>query len=93
MPAFDEYAVAYKDRGEIVPPAYVKKSSYGLKPVVVVRGRVAGIWKRTAEKGKVVVEVSAFEPFSKAIRQAVTKEAKRFGGFMGKDEVAVEIIR
>ncbi|HXB05469.1 MAG TPA: winged helix DNA-binding domain-containing protein, partial [Puia sp.] len=30
LPAFDEYAVAYKDRGEIVPPAYVKKSSYGL---------------------------------------------------------------
>jgi hypothetical protein len=83
LPAFDEYTVAYTDRSAIVPPEYQKESFYGLKPVIVVRGRVAGMWKRTLKKGKAVVEVNAFGTWSQAVRRLVKKEAERYATFAG----------
>ena len=46
LPAFDELTVAYKDRSAILPKELTKASSFGLKPVIVVKGRIAGVWKR-----------------------------------------------
>ncbi|HVU98402.1 MAG TPA: winged helix DNA-binding domain-containing protein [Puia sp.] len=81
LPAYDEYAVGYKDRGEIVPAEHVKQTFHGLKPVVLVRGRVAGMWKRRVEKGKVVVEASPLDKWNKATEQGVKKEVRRFEAF------------
>jgi hypothetical protein len=91
LPAYDEYAVGYKDRSPIVPAEHVKETFHGLKPVVLVRGRVAGMWKRRVEKGKVVAEVSALSKWSKATVQGVKREARGFGVFAGDKEVVVEI--
>ena len=78
LPGFDEYTVGYTDRGMVVPAEFVKATAHGLKPVVLVRGRVAGTWKRQMEKGKMVVEVSALGKWSKATEQGVKREVKRF---------------
>lgn len=83
LPAFDEYMVAYKDRGEVLPAAFAKTTSYGLNPVVLVNGRVAGRWKRTLEKGKVMVAVTAFNEWSKITTGLIKKEAQRYAGFAG----------
>lgn len=56
LPAYDEYAVAYKDRSDMLPPEYAKTTFHGLKPIVVVNGRVAGMWRRTQQKGRMTVE-------------------------------------
>jgi len=91
LPAYDEYAVGYKDRAPIVAAELVKDTFHGLKPVVLVRGRVAGMWKRRVEKGKVVVEVSALEKWSKATTQGVKREVRRLGTFAGVRDATVEI--
>jgi len=83
LPAFDEYLVAYKDRAHVLPSEYAKESSYGLKPVVVVNGRVAGCWERVVEKDMVAVEVKAFGGLSKKVWAAVKKEARRYAVFAG----------
>jgi winged helix DNA-binding protein len=57
LPAFDELMVAYKDRSAILSVEYAKASSYGLKPVIVVNGRIVGIWRRVLGK----VELDFFE--------------------------------
>lgn len=62
LPAFDELTVAYKDRSAILPLEYAKASSYGLKPTIVVNGRIVGIWR----KGKEGVEKMLFEKVGKA---------------------------
>ena len=85
LPAFDELMVAYKDRALVLPGEYEKESSHGLKPVVVVNGRVAGVWRREIQKGGCVVEVSLFSGVGKA---AVKKEAERFAEFAGVAGVA-----
>ena len=92
LPAYDEYAVGYKDRASIVAAEHVKKTFHGLKPVVLVRGQVAGMWKRRVEKGKVVVEVSALSKWSKSTVQGVRREVRRFGAFAGDVRVEAEIV-
>ena len=87
LPAFDEYTVAYKDRAYVLPGEYEKGSSFGLKPVVVVNGRVAGVWKREVKSGKCVVEVTLFGKVGKAVETAVRREAGRYAGFAGAELV------
>ena len=85
LPAYDELMVAYKDRSAILPREYEKASFSGLKPVVVVNGRVVGIWRRVVVKKKVEVEVEFFEKVSKAVMGAIEKEARRYGRFLGEE--------
>jgi hypothetical protein len=84
LPAWDEYTVAYKDRSDFLHADHVGRSSYGLKPVVVVNGKVVGVWRRVLGKGEVVVEVSGFAPLSAAVMRGVGVAAKGFGKFLGR---------
>jgi Winged helix DNA-binding domain len=83
LPAWDEYTVAYKDRSDFLHPDHVGRSSYGLKPVVVVDGKVVGVWRRVLGKGEVVVELSPFAPLSSATVRAIGAAVKRYGVFLG----------
>jgi hypothetical protein len=82
LPAFDEYTVAYKDRGAVLDPAYAKESEYGLSPVMVLDGKVVGTWKRTLEKKSVAVTLSPFSSIKKAGMNAFTRAARRYGAFL-----------
>jgi len=84
LPAWDEYTVAYKDRSHFLHADHVGRSSYGLKPVVVVNGRIVGVWRRVLGKSEVVVEVLAFEPLSGPVVRGVGVAAKGFGKFLGR---------
>jgi hypothetical protein len=83
LPAWDEYTVAYKDRSDFLHTDHVGRSSYGLKPVVVVNGKVVGVWRRVLGKGEVVVELSPFAPLSSATVRAIGAAVKRYGVFLG----------
>jgi hypothetical protein len=89
LPAWDEYTVAYKDRSHFLHADHVGRSSYGLKPVVVMNGKVVGVWRRVLERERVIVEVSAFAPLSGAVLRGVGVAAKVFGKFLGR---AVEVV-
>jgi len=85
LPAYDELTVAYKDRSAILPLEYEKASFSGLRPAIVVNGRIVGIWRRVLSKGKVVVELKLFEKVSKTAMGAIEKEARRYGRFWGEE--------
>jgi len=93
LPAYDELTVAYKDRADFLPAAFEKESSYGLKPVIMVNGRIAGIWRRVVGKEKVVVEVRLFEKVSKTVERMIGREAKRYAKFVGEKVVTTEVFR
>jgi hypothetical protein len=84
LPAFDEYAVAYKDRSLVVAPEHAKESSGGLKPAVIVHGKVAGVWGRDVHKEGVKVRISMFGKVSKTLQAAITRETGRYVSFCGK---------
>lgn len=90
LPAFDEYLIAYTDRKAVINDEINKKaiSNNGVfRPIVVVNGKVVGIWRRTTKKDKVVVEVDLFKSLKKSNMKLLEKEFELFGTFLGKEIV------
>jgi hypothetical protein len=84
LPAYDEYSVAYKDRSSILDETHAARAGNGIfSPCVIVDGKIAGTWKRTFEKDKVVLDMSPFKTFNKIQAAAVTTAAKRYSKFVG----------
>jgi hypothetical protein len=89
LPPFDEYTVAYKDRGAVLDPAHggVVSSNGIFYPTILLDGQVAGTWKRTFRKESVVITLSPFAPLKKKALQAAAAAAERYGAFLGKPAV------
>ncbi len=86
LPAFDEYIIAYKDRSATMIPERFQKvvSNNGVfRPVILINGRVLGIWKRVLSKNRLLVEVEPFEVLSSEIKEKLEKEYAVYGQFLG----------
>jgi hypothetical protein len=86
LPAWDEYTVAYRDRGDILDPSHARKVNAGggvLKPVVVMNDRVVGTWQRTLGKEAVTVAPVPFRRLGAEGTRAVEVAAQRYGRFLG----------
>jgi len=87
LPAFDEYILSYRDRSASLVVEHHKKavSDNGIfRPIVVINGRVRGIWKRTMKKDAVEIELSLFYPVNKKEMRGIEKAAGRYGKYLGK---------
>ncbi|RZJ28867.1 MAG: winged helix DNA-binding domain-containing protein [Flavobacterium sp.] len=87
LPAFDEYLISYKDRSasiHIDHTSHAFTSNGIFRPLIVVNGQVAGIWKRTIVKEKVRIEFTFFEKKPKAFEKELLAEASKFAEFIGK---------
>ena len=84
LPAFDEYTVAYRDRGALVGPAHARQvqGMEILRPAIVVNGRVAGTWTRALGKGSVELDLSPFTRLGTTARRAVAVATRRYAAFL-----------
>jgi hypothetical protein len=85
LPAFDEYCVSYKHRTDVFATEWQGHAitSNGIfKPIIVVNGNVEGLWKRTVQKNKVVIEPQFFNPNAVVLEAKLATEAARFGQFL-----------
>ncbi len=84
LPAFDEYLIAYKERSAMIdlqhsPHAFTKNGIF--RPLIVVDGKVEGIWQRTHQKD-LNVELKFFDDV--AISDVkFANEIKRLERFFG----------
>lgn len=88
LPAFDEFLISYKDRNISLSLIHNKKTvtDNGIfHPPVVVNGHVAGLWKRTIQKNKVIVEMNSFQSFNKSARSLIDSKVHLFGQFLNKE--------
>jgi hypothetical protein len=84
LPPYDEYAVAYKNRSEILSPEFSLHSGNGIfSAIVLVNGKIQGTWKRSVEKGDIRIETTAFRPFSTLEKAAIQKQIKNYRKFLG----------
>ena len=86
LPLYDEYLIAYKDRSAALGP-YSWERIAGRDSFVaplVVGGRVAGGWRSTLEKNRVVVRLAPQAP-DKADVSAIGKAARAYADFLGID--------
>lgn len=60
LPGFDEYVLGYQDRTPALPPelapGVVAASNGMFKPTLILEGRVAGVWRRSADGRSVCLE-------------------------------------
>ena len=92
LPAFDEYTVAYKDRGAVLHPSRTQRPDAAtavLGPTVILDGRAVGTWKRTLKRESVVVETSLWTTLKRSERHALEAAAQRYGEFLGLPVVIV----
>ena len=87
LPAFDEFIISYADRSASLPPQNFHKavSNNGIfRPMLVINGQIAGLWKRTIKKDVVSVETEFFEQTDPVSASLVENACLPFGAFLGK---------
>jgi hypothetical protein len=88
LPPFDEYLLAYKDRTAVLAPEHATLVAPGgngmFHPIVVVNGRVAGIWKRVLEKDTVTISTTPFASWSPTESRAIRTAAGRYAKFLDR---------
>ena len=86
FPNYDEFLIAYKDRGLVpaypAPPAgSVRRDRYAHH--LVIDGRLRGSWMRTAGSEDVRIDIETYSPLRRTEREAIDAAADRCGQFMG----------
>jgi hypothetical protein len=88
LPAFDEYTVAYKDRGLLADGAPQAKSdqvnSDLLNPVMLLDGRAAGLWKRVVGGKSVRISLAPYRRLGRPDRNRLETAAERYAAFLGR---------
>jgi hypothetical protein len=90
LPAFDEFMVGYKDRSASLDPKIAKTviTSNGIfRPIIVVNGKIEGIWKRMLKKDHVFIEPHFFKLKNKLKKKVLLEAAKPYGDFLGMKTV------
>jgi hypothetical protein len=86
LPPYDEYAVAYKERGEILSADFSIHSGNGIfSPIVLINGKIQGTWKRIVGKNDLAIETTPFISFSSTEKAAIQKNIKRYMKFVGRN--------
>lgn len=87
LPAYDEFIISYKNRAAMLTfENHLKAVSNNgvFRPVIVYKGQVIGIWKRTIKAGQVILETEYFGRPSKSIQKQVEKEFEKYLQFLEK---------
>ena len=87
LPAFDEFVISYRDREEIFGKNIHKKavSSNGIfRPVIILNGQIAGIWKRSFKNDEVIVETELFIEFNKTQKKLTSRAFESYAKFSDK---------
>ena len=87
LPAFDHYVVAAPRDREAVLPEALKSRVYRpqgwLSPVLLVDGRMEGVWSHERKGDRLVVEIEPFTEQPEWVRRAAEEEAERLTRFLG----------
>jgi uncharacterized protein YcaQ len=87
LPAFDHYVVAAPRDREVVLPEALKSRVYRpqgwLSPVLLIDGRMGGLWRHERKRDRLVVEIEPFTEQPEWVRRAAEEEAERLARFLG----------
>ncbi len=86
LPFFDSFLLGLKDKGHLVDAAHYKRvyrPAGWLSPVVLVNGRVAGVWSMDRKGGGAVIRIEPFRRISREERDGIEAESADLGRFLG----------
>jgi hypothetical protein len=89
LPAFDQYVVMATRHAERLMPGPFKDRVYRpqgwLSPVVLVDGRMEGVWRQEAKGRRLLVTVEPFAKLSPRAARGVADEAERLAAWSGAE--------
>ncbi|HEX8220232.1 MAG TPA: winged helix DNA-binding domain-containing protein [Chloroflexia bacterium] len=95
LPMFDVYVLTHSRNLEPVLAAEQKgkvfRPAAWVSAVVLVDGRIEGVWEYETRKGETLVRVSMFAAPAEKVRRGIEAEAERLEGFLDT-RVAVEFV-
>jgi hypothetical protein len=87
LPNYDEYLIAFKDRGALVDGGrtanLVARSGGAFAHHLIVDGRLAGSWSRTISPNSVKIDIAPYKKLTPAQLRAVANAADCYGEFLG----------
>jgi DNA glycosylase AlkZ-like len=86
LPAYDEYTVAYQDRGAVLSSEVASRADSGhgiFYPPIVIDTQVAGTWSRELGKTSVAITCRPFGRLDRRQSQALAAGAQRYAQFLG----------
>lgn len=93
LPQYDAYLLGGRFGREQILSAAARERVFSYKngrfegavglPILLIGGRVAGIWERKQRRKTIALRVEPFEPLTGAQRAALDAEAERIGAFYG----------
>jgi hypothetical protein len=93
LPAFDQYVVAAPREGTPVLAAEQRPRVYRpqgwLSPVLLVDGRIEGVWKHERRAGTLTVAIEPFGDPGEQVRAAAEAEAQRLLAYVGDEELDI----
>lgn len=97
LPGFDPFTVAMCTHSQLLLPEprfkpRVSRTAGWISPVVLVNGRISGVWKQRRTGRRLTIAVDPFVKFPGAVRKRISWEAQRIGEFLDVP-VDVEIER
>ena len=94
LPAFDHYVVAApRDSDDVVAAdarARVYRPQGWLSPVLVVDGRIVGVWSHERSVSGLEVSIEPFGRVARAVRSGAEAEAAALAAFLGVGDVTVD---
>jgi len=89
LPAFDPYVIgSARDVAAILAPehkARVHRPQGWISPVLVVDGRIEGVWSHDRARGRVAVRIEPFTELPARVREGAEAEAERLAAFYGEE--------
>jgi hypothetical protein len=82
LPNYDEYLIAYKDRGATASPLPSPKAFDAYGHFFIVEGRLLGTWRRTIGPTRGSVTVSPLRALARSERRDLDAEVARLGKFL-----------
>lgn len=95
LPAFDEFLVSYKNREAAISRDDHAKavSKNGIFwPILVVNGKISGMWKHSLKKDQLILEFDFFRPILTKEKDAIEKAVRIFGNFKNVDKLVMKSI-
>ena len=87
LPAFDQYVVGASRHAEHLLPGDLRSRVYRpqgwLSPVLLVNGRMDGIWRHELKGSRIEVVIEPFVKQPEWVRRAAAQEAERLAVFLG----------
>ena len=94
LPYFDSYLLGHGDRRHLVADAHrqqVSRAQGWIAPVVLVDGRVLGVWKHARKNSRLAVEVTPLGRLTRPVVAGIRAEADDLRRFLGAEDLQVTI--